>query len=73
MVKNSRQYKIKSPGALSGQDGPIEQAAWKGVCATNGEDDGMQGDQHVALGVVWLQGLRQLTQRGQVLHSGATA
>lgn len=73
IVKSSKQNKIELPWSLSGQDGPVEQAAGQGSCPANREDDGMQGDQHVALSVVGLQCLRQLTQRGQVLHGGATA
>lgn len=71
-VKSSSQNQIVIPGTLSGQDGPVEQAAGQGSCAANREDDGMQGDQHVALSVIGLQCLRQLTQRGQILHGGAT-
>lgn len=55
------------------QDGSVEQAEGEGPGAAHREDDGMEGDQHIALGVVGQQGLGQLTQGRQVLHCRSTA
>lgn len=61
------------PGSWAGENGSVEQAEGQGVCASNREDDGMQGGEDIALDVVGLQGLGQLTQRGHILHRGATS
>jgi hypothetical protein len=60
------------PGSWAGQDGSVEQAEGQGTRASNRENDGMQSGEDIALGVVGLQGLGQLAQRGHILHRGAT-
>ena len=62
---------IVVPGSGTGQDGSVQQAEGQRAGPAHRQDDGVQGGQDVALGVVGLQGLGQLGQRGHILHRGA--
>lgn len=42
------------PGSWADQNGPVEQAAGQKAGPAHWEDDGMQGSQYIALGVVGL-------------------
>ena len=65
--------RLSIPWSGASQNGSVEQAEGESPGAADGEDDGVEGCQHIALGVVGQQGLWQLTQGGHVLHCGSTA
>lgn len=50
------------PWSGTGQNGTVQQGEGQGAVSAHGQDDGVQGGQDVALGVVGLQGLRQLRE-----------
>ena len=61
---------LNIPGSWPCQDGAVQQAEGQGAAAPHRQDDGVQGSQDVALGVVGLKGLGQLAEGRHILHRG---